>query len=328
MTPCIKTKSIKKYLPLWAAIIVLFSACNAVQKSNQMSADEWKQEAIDTLGRVLYEQQEWVKVHAAEFLIWSGHPGSVKEVYEKEREQFEANSPYRIGIWRVLAQVSGEVEKKQLQENIRNAFLDTSGKDRIHAVETMAKLKLSPLPEHPQVTEAALNSGIKSLEVYTRWAIAHTHADSMKTAKEYFLQRLSDDNEDDLTRRIAAYVLRNSGELSAAAWGRLVEKLQSLPAANSLRLTIANTVLVTAPTSEKTSATYKSAREIFDTYRDAADKGARIEMAATLAAVGTTDDLELLQQWMRNEKPTGKVSDDADVQASAAYAILKITETK
>lgn len=314
----------KKWLQVWLMVVLLCTACNSKQKVKEMSIDELKKEAVDTLRKVLHEQQEWVKVHAAEFLIWTGHPEGVKEMYIKELEQFFEKPQYRIGIWRVLAQLSNGDEAAQYKKQIVDAFLDTAGNDRIHAIETMAKLKISPLPLYPDVTHAALNSDIKSLSAYIHWAIAYTNADSAKAAEKYFLGRLLDANEDILQRRVAAYVLRNSGELDMTDWNALSDIALALPDDAEGKVSFLNAALLTAPEEVKINEAYKNIFNRFIAFSNKKDKEIRMDIAAGLSVAGGRGDLPVLTGWMRNADPTGIAADDADVQASAAYAILQI----
>ena len=319
-----RSNSMKKYVQVWLMVFMLHSACNTAQKAKEMSADELKKEAVDTLRKVMTEQQQWVKVHAAEFLIWTGNEQGVKQAFLKELELFRKKPQYRIGIWRVLAQVSDSAEATQYKKQIMDAFLDTAGKDRIHAIETMAKLKMSPLPEYPFETQDALKSSVKSLSAYAHWAIAYTTADSMQSAKKYFLGRLLDANEDILQQRIAAYVLRNSGNLEMADWDILQSRALTLPAGTEAEISFLNAVLLTAPPEVKTGETYKKIFDRLLAFSDKKDKGVRMDIAAGLAAAGDKQHLPLLSLWMRNADPTGIAADEADVQASAAYAVLKI----
>ncbi|MBX3256410.1 MAG: hypothetical protein KF862_19900 [Chitinophagaceae bacterium] len=306
-------------------IVLMMSACHSMESQTKDQPVDLKEEAVNTLRNVLHEQQEWVKVHAAEFLIWSGHPEGAKEVYLKELERFREKPQYRIGIWRVLTQLSNGDEAAQYKTQIVNAFLDTAGKDRIHAIETMAKLKLSPLPQYPEATGAGLQSDVKSFRAYTHWAIACTNEDSAKAAGKYFLGRLLDVNEELLQRRIAAYVLRHSGSLDIQDWNVVSDKVLALPDDTEGKVSFLNAALLTAPQEVKTSATYKNIFTSFLAFSNKKDKGIRMDIAAGLAMVGTEEHLPLLAGWLRNTDPTGKPGDDADVQAYAAYAILKIS---
>lgn len=304
----------------------MLSACHLRESKTKTHQVHLKEEAVDTLRKILHEQQEWVKVHAAEFLIWSGYPEGVKDIYLKELERFQEKPQYRIGIWRVLAQLSNGDESAQYKTKIVNAFLDTTGRDRIHAIETMAKLKISPLPQHPDATDAALHSDIKSLSAYTHWAIAYTNKDSAESASKYFLDRLLDANEDILQRRIAAYVLRNGNNLGMADWNALSDMALTLPDDTEGKSGFLNAALLTAPQEMKTSGTYKNIFDNFLAYTSKKDKNIKLDIASALAVTGGTEHLPLLTDWLRNTFPTGIASYDADVQASAAYAIIKICE--
>jgi hypothetical protein len=314
----------KKWLQVWSMAVVLYTACNSEQKTKKMSIDELRQESVDTLRQILNEQQEWVKVHAAEFLIWSGYPGGVKEAYLKELERFHEKPQYRIGIWRVLTQLSNGNEAILYKTKIINAFLDTAGRDRIHAIETMAKLKISPLPQYPEATDAALHSDIKGLSAYTHWAVAYTNEDSAKAAGKYFLGRLLDANEDILQRRVAAYVLRNSGELDMTDWNALSDMVLTLPDDAEGKISFLNAALLTAPQEVKINEIYKNIFNRFIAFSNKKDKGIRMDIAAGLAVAGGKEHLPVLADWMRNADPTGIAADDADVQASAAYAVLQV----
>lgn len=283
-------------------------------------------EAIDTLRKIVNEQQEWVKVHAAEFLIWTGNTQGVKEIFLKEQEQLGNQSPYRIGIWRVLTQLSSGDEANEYKTKIVQAFSDTAGKDRLHAIETMAKLKLSPLPQYAAQVADALNGSNKSFAGYTHWAIAYTNADSMKASKQYFLERLLDEKEDILLRRIAAYVLRNSENLEVGQWISLSEMVLALPENAEGKISFVTAALLTVPAQVEYTEPYKKIFAQLLSFGNKKEKSARMEVAAALAATGNAEQLPLLETWLRNAEPTGKASDDADVQASAAFAILNIVE--
>lgn len=191
-------------------------------------SDSLKNESVQTLRKVMQTQQEWVKVHAAEFLIWSGNPGGVKEVYAEELQKFNGKSPYRIGIWRVLSQLSDGIERKEYGQKVLRAFLDTSGKDRLHAVETLAKLKLSPYDAAPGVTKAALESDNATLYGYTNWAIAYTDHNAMLDAQSFFYRQLMNPAADITLRTIAAYVLRYIQGVSPAQWKEFASYIMSM----------------------------------------------------------------------------------------------------
>ena len=84
-------------------------ACNNTNTNQQ----KLEQKAMSELNKVLQEETLFVKVHAAEYLIWLGYPDEPQKVYEKENELHSEEKPYRIGIWRVLAQASKDSSAKR-----------------------------------------------------------------------------------------------------------------------------------------------------------------------------------------------------------------------
>lgn len=300
-------------------------ACNTkTVRDNELQ--EWNSAAIDTLQNILLKQQEWVKVHAAEFLIASGNEEEVKEVFLQELKRHGDQSQYRIGIWRVLTRLSSGEEAAKYEKKIVDAFLDLDGKDRIHAIETMAKLELSPLPDHPRKTKIALMSQEKSLAAYTHWAIAYTNSDSLNSAKQYFLEKLLNEKEERVQRQIAAYVLRHSGRLSEPEWKMLYDMISSLPSDYQNVSSFRSTALLCAPGSMRDSQEYKGMWEAFLFSDLKRNKTSRMDIASVFAVEGEEEHLPLLLEWMLNKDLIGIPEEDADVQASAAFAILKITE--
>lgn len=314
----------KSFIILFYILLFMAACDNNTNKAPAISS-ELKEESIEVLRTVMQTQSEWVKVHAAEFLIWSGHPGDVREIYIEEEKQFGNKSPYRIGIWRVLAQETEEPDdKKEWTNKIMNAFLDTSGADRIHAAETLAKLHVSTLKEHPDATALALKSPVKSLSLYTRWSVAFTSADSLLSVRDSFLSMAISGEEEVSSRRLAAYVVRNSGELPDVQWKLFAKAALSEPEGSGLKSVLLTAVVITAPGIVISSDLYQQVFEAFLHYKDIPDKGARMDIAAGLAEKGTVDDLQGLIALLRNENPLDIETDNADVRASAAYAILKM----
>ncbi|MBX3238672.1 MAG: hypothetical protein KIT80_07810 [Chitinophagaceae bacterium] len=291
-----------------------------------MLTDELKEEAVGILRGVLNEQQEWVKVHAAEFLIWTGHSAGVKEIYKKEEENFSGKTPYRIGIWRVLYQLSEGKEQQVYKQHILNAFLDTAGKDRIHAVETLGKLRIPPYTVDPAISEAALNSNIVALKGYTHWAVAYTSDNAMNSARQYYSGNINNPDVGIVLQQISAYVLRYIGGVSVEQWNRMADGVLALPDGTDGKIIFLTTLVITADEAVTRTEKYRSVRGALLSYKDERAKGARIEIANATAEKGGEADIPLLKKWMNNEDPIGVVADDADVQASAAYAILQINK--
>ncbi|MBX2925081.1 MAG: HEAT repeat domain-containing protein [Chitinophagaceae bacterium] len=306
--------------------VLLMSACHSIEDQTKDQSVELKEEAVNTLRKVLHEQQEWVKVHAAEFLIWTGNDQDVKSVFLKELEQYAGKPQYRIGIWRVLSQLGLGDEAARYKTQIANAFLDTAGKDRIHAAETLGKLKVSPFAMDEGKTIAALNSEVEALQAYTNWAIAYTDDNSMAKARSYFLSNIANPGADIVLRKISAYVLRYIGGVDGTAWNTLADDALNMNEDADGRINFLTTAVILAGEQNVRTGKYQQLRNVLLANAETNSKAVRIEIANALVIKGTEADLSLLQQWLRNESPIGVAADDADVQASAAYAILKICE--
>ena len=76
-----------------------------------------EESSLAELKHVLHNQPEFIKVHAAEFLVWLGHKDEVREVFLRENDLHGSQPKYRIGIWRVLAQTETDSAKKHQWHN-------------------------------------------------------------------------------------------------------------------------------------------------------------------------------------------------------------------
>lgn len=204
---------------------------NACGSKDSGESSEMEQQSLAVLRNVLATHSEWVKVHAAEYLLWSGNPEGVQEAYLEEEKLFASKSPYRIGIWRVLAQAAAtEAEKKQWTDKIKAVFLDSTATDRTHAVETLAKLKISTLSDDKHLTEQTLQSPVKSLALYTLWSVAFSSPDSLKNAPARLLDVIMKAGDDGSVKGTPAYALRQLKGLSNDQWKSLASTALSEPA--------------------------------------------------------------------------------------------------
>ena len=288
-------------------------------------SDSLKNESVEVLRSVMNNQQEWVKVHAAEYLLWSGYPEGVQKTYLEEEKKWDTVPRYRIGIWRVLYQAASiPDEKKRWLNKIMQAFLDTAGADRIHAAETLAKLHVSPLKKHPAVTEAALKSAVSGLALYTRWSVSFNSKNSFLRIRKSFLDIAISPKEEVASKNLAAYVLRNSGKLPLADWQVLAASALSEASASEIRMSLLNAAVITAPQNKISTGLYGEVYQAFLEYKNDSNKSVRIDVATGLGERGRIEDLPILISFLRNKNPTGVDADDADVRAAAAYAILKM----
>jgi HEAT repeat protein len=288
-------------------ILICMISCN--------TADPLADSALHEIRSVLRSESLFVKVHAAEYLIWLGYAPEAKQAYLAENERHQTETPYRIGIWRVLAEsAENAAEKEQWTNKIFKVFGDRQAPDRLHAAETLAKLQQSPLEKYPGVTRETLASGNRNLATYTRWATSYSSAAAMKEGRSEFL-RMAANDPDSIVRKISAFILRKIKGLSADEWKALAAQALSEPDSTGMRRSLLNTVFVTLP--EGLTADEKVKQEML-TGHEHFSVAEKTELALALAEKGTEQELPVLSIMLHDG--------NADVRATAAYAILKIKE--
>lgn len=294
------------------------------KKTDSVAVLEMEQNALKTLRGVLKNQLEWVKVHAAEYLLWTGNAEGVQEEYLLEEKLYGTKPPYRIGIWRVLAQAATtDKERKAWTDKIKAVFLDSTASDRTHAAETLAKLKISPLSDDRHLTEQTLNSPVRALALYTAWSVAFSAPDSLKKAPAKFLDMILKAGGDPSGKSTPAYALRQMKGVSDHEWDQLATLALSEPIGSPARIYLLSAAFTTAKGDRKPEILSRIHTELLK-YKTAASKGDLSEMCAALAEKGTAEDLPMLDDLARNQNQQTSESDKADVAAAACYAILKI----
>lgn len=302
-------------------LTVVLGACNTKSQDSQ-NFRELENQCITILRNVLAEQHEWVKVHAAEYLIWAGHPEGVREAYIEEERMWAAKPQYRIGIWRVLAQAATVDADMQIwTDKIIAVFLDSTATDRIHAAETLAKLGISPLKKDQKLTENTLRSEVKPLALYTLWSTAFTSPDSRATVKARFLNAVLNADTKAADRVIPAYALRQLKGISQEESTKLTEAALAEPADSPARIYLLSAAFTN---NDHDPAQFEKLHAALVNYKSALSKGAISEMAAALAEKGKAKDIPILTPLLTSASQLENESDRADVAAAAAHAILQI----
>lgn len=287
-----------------------------------------KLKATHQLREVLNKEQMWVKVHAAEYLLWSGlDTGTVRKVFLTEEKLHSTEPKYRVGIQRVLAQTQEDtIKRNERIKKILAIFGNLHAPDRIHATETLAKLKTSPFANYPEVTAAALQDANPIMQTYTLWASSFTSADVEKANNNKF-KKMALTNPDSTIRKISAYILQKSKVFDANEWKLFATKALEASPTSGLKNSLLNTSFITYPGgNDKTFELIRT--EMKKGWNATFSAQQLIEMAQALAERGICKELPILDSIMNN-KNVGKLYDPesaigADVRAAAAYAILKI----
>lgn len=279
---------------------------------------------------VLLQQPQFIKVHAAEYLIWLGNKEEVKKVFLEEDSLYHNESPYRIGIWRVLAQAAeGQKSKMHWINKILDVFADSTAPDRLHATETLAKLEHSPLAKYPELTRETLISGNRNLNTYALWAVSYSSDSAFKNNRQEFL-RLAQKDSNNIIRKISAYILRKMDNLTYTEWAELAQTALAEPGTSSVKRSLLNTAFATMPDTSTIPNLHQSIYKEMLKDNNLFSAGERIELALTLADKGSNEDIPVLKSILNNNYSKGIYEIDskegADVRATAAYAILKIKQ--
>lgn len=301
---------------------------SVVFTSSCRTDDSLTAKAMDELRHTLENSHEFVKAHAAEYLIWLGHKEEAKKIFLQENKLYKAQPKYRIVIWRVLAEAETEPEQKKVWiDKIYNAFGDINGPDRLHATETLAKLQLAPLTNQTIAIQKSVNDESRNMQVYIHWALSYAADADKNKYKQDFLNIIEKDTNE-IARVISAFVIRKLNNLTNAEWTKLALDALAQVETSAIKNTMLNTTFATTPEHLKSSAEYLLIKKGMIKNYQQFSAGDRIGLSQALAENGDITDLPLLTSYLNNENNKGIYESEtelaADVRAAAAYAILKI----
>jgi len=287
-------------------LIVLILCCAAPASDTGAVPAQPQARCLAVLHQALSEGKVWVKVHAAESLLWTGHPEGVRDIFLEEEKT--AGPQYRIGVWRVLAQAApDEQARKQYVDKITAVFFDLKASDRLHASETLGKLGYTS--HDPEVLRVA-EKGEKSFQSMARWIMANS-GDAKDEA--YLAELLT--SEDPETRSCSAYALRFLKTIRPETYAKLKAAAEKEPHDSQQRALILSPAYLHAPEADKTSIHAQLIQ-----YADTGTKDDKREVCAALGRRPNPEDLPILTRLLDDP--------DLDAQAGAAEAILRIARSQ
>ncbi|HOZ45466.1 MAG TPA: HEAT repeat domain-containing protein [Candidatus Hydrogenedentes bacterium] len=286
------------------AAIALGCALSAVAQPTPADP-EWiaiHDRAVGVLEKALSEETEWVRVHAAEGLLRHGYRDGIEAIFLPQVET--APPQHRIGVWRVLAQAQTEADSREpYVARIRNAFGDVDGPDRLHAVETLAKL--GDTARSDELLRVA-REGEGELQAYARWVAANSGPAEDEAA---FVTCL--DSPEDAVRGTVGYGFRFFKAIRPASLERLAQAVRDEPDEGPRRIYLVSALYVHAQGDTKAEA-----REALLKYLENGIKEERYEACAGLGRNGDPGDVPLLIAHLDDP--------ETDVRISAADALLAI----
>lgn len=306
-----------RILSLLFALCVALSSCNKHPESGENPVtDAIRSESLHTLERVLDDTLKWEKVHAAEFLISLQYIDKVQTAFLKEQARHGQEPVYRIGIWRVLAQVSASSGKKnEWIARIDSVYRDPSAPDRLHAAESMAKLAYAFEPVRGEQDSL--------IKLFSIWSRAYGTAAAANAFQAELIRKLDARRESGRERKLAAYALRHLGILGVTEEAALNRFALNEPDSSVAKVFLLSAALKHTPT-DSIRMNLAIRRELL---RIAAigTKAERYELGIVLGEKGSQTDLTLLQRLLEHQEVNAfRNADSVDVQLAAAYAILRI----
>lgn len=304
--------------------LISLKRAHSQNSSNYLVIDSLRKIAINTLKQNLKNLQGWNKVHAAEYLLWTNHTEGIKTIFLGQNQKFSNKAEYRIGIWRVLAEATQSPERDKWIDKIVNAFMDTTGLDRIWAAETLSKLKISPLKLNPIITIEALENNDTTLSLYTRWSICYSSTELQHIEQCWFLNFLKEGKGTTKERCLVAYIISNLGTLSQREWAILSYLSLKEPVESKVKVCLLSAAYISAPSDLDELGRYNRIKKEFFTIGSREDKGSRTELAIALAKRGRVEDIDILTNLINTKFPLPNKSDNLDVNSAASYGILSI----
>lgn len=282
-----------------------------------------KHKALHDLKSLLYSQTGWIKVHVAEFLLWEHYAvDEVRALFMEEERKYDQMLYYRIGVWRVLAQAAAtDEERRGWLNKILAIYSDEDSPERVHAIETLAKLKY-PVARDLSHWAAMQTADIDAFAVYSIWNASFYSDISKDAAREMCLSLLRQQRAEKRTdlMPVVSYVLRRLKPFEPAEWDVIRAALNHVEANHSLYANILATLWMTAP--EARSSDALDIKKVLTGLTG--DRAVQLHVFAGWAECGEqADTQELIAQYL-SRRQADRPGYDADVHAIAAYAVLKV----
>jgi SSS family solute:Na+ symporter len=266
-----------------------------------------RERCVAVLRRAMREATGWTKVTAAECLLGLDYPQGVREVLQSELARAGDAPGYRIGIWRVLAEVAHRGEERAAWvKKIRDVFLDSGAADRIDALKSLAEIGYQ-VPDDEAEPFETVSQLSDPTAAYAVWVLVNSER---KEAAWRLVELVG--SEDPATYAAAAYVLGRLSDLDPdvrkGMWTPLVRPLGD----SRSHVLVIGAAVVHALEPHFDASFRKSLRE----YAAEGTPRQRSQACRALAAVGRQEDLPVL---------TPRLDDpEADVGVAAAWAVLRI----
>ncbi|MFA5810658.1 MAG: hypothetical protein WC935_10070 [Thermoleophilia bacterium] len=272
---------------------------------------ELQNKAISVLRTAMKEGAAFEKVHAAEALIWTGHPEGIEEYYREEDRTASSEFSYRIGIWRVLYRFNAgnPAGQQEYLARILAVFSDPKAQDQATAAETLGKLKYAGADCTKLVLDLA-EHGKDDLRVWARWILANSGKIEDEAHLAKFLCSKSPPD-----RANAAYAFRYCKTILPATLKAIEDLAATEPADGEVRYYVLGTLYTHLPADQRESAKRELLR-----YAVAGNTDQRYQACMALANWPTEDMIQVVEKLLGN-KPV-------DERVGAAYVLLRMGQPR
>jgi len=254
----------------------------------------------------------WVAVHATEYMIDLGYREQAERNCTKRLLRYEEVPQQRIGLWRVQYQLASDADVKTwILDKLVAAYLTPDGLDRLHAAETLAKLRFCFRTLDQSTVRTDMQEG-GAMGAFVTWGMSvacdwHGHDDPA-----HLIGLLDGDAEE---RRLAAYGLSFLAKPTAEQWRVLAgAALAETDEETKTYLLGAGYQLYDMghPADE---AIYGQLRTLLLARVHSNVKSAQMELCRALSSRSDPEGKAVLTQLVG--------SGNTDIRATAAYALLK-----
>jgi SSS family solute:Na+ symporter len=283
---------------------IIITLCYAASAGETVS-EALHNRCLAEMRDALANGKEFVKVHAAESLLWTGNPGNVREVFLKGSQTAPR---YRIGVWRVLAQAAPDAkERKAYEDKILAVLLDPTAPDRTHAAETLGKLEVAS--RDPEIMRLS-GEATGAFQAMVRWVVANSGTEQDEAQLAALLA--SPDRD---ARGCTAYALRFFKAIRPATYEKLKATAEKEPVDSPHLANMLSPWYRHAPAAERPGI---RARLLKSAETGGVD--AKREVCAALGRVPDPADIPFLLILLADA--------DLDVRATAAETILRIERSR
>lgn len=303
----------KTMSPLSLSVLALLAtSCVASRNPPPTNAEDISAAAIEELRQIMFSSKRFIKLHAAESLLSLDAGKDVFETFSSEEQRFGDVPKYRIVVWRVLARSAPTVsERKAWTRKIADAFLDEQGPDRLHAVESLAKLSYDIPADERSAFALAAGSSDQGEVLFTLWVLAQ-NGDTNRHIQQIAEYLTSDDM---IARLRAGYILRHFRDLSPSVYEQLFRATDREAVDNLASPYLISSAYVVAQRQDLPNESRSYHRKMVETL-DSMTPPHRAAIAQGFVDAGVGSDLPLL---------IGKANDpDEDTRIYINFAIANI----